>query len=884
MPSAYTILLDQDDVADQFLDHVEDSVLDDEFEPLERYALLLDVCHSLADSFSEVAPPLQEYLLITEGVEDSYVPSYPPMSPVTTSFFNYWTVSDLLFGPAQETLIGLIRALIKTADLDEEDELVLKMVEALADSSPRIYEVRRPGQEVVLEDICSGVLYKCRAMPTAEPEQGELWLTRLLPNFWEGSPFVLASTPYILTGNKKQWLEDLRTEASKREDENLDAFLKFGHHEFSWLEYIHQAYMNFRDDAVLLTGNLHDPSTRPHSEGRNLEPFEIPDTTTEIDIPVSLTQGQRKLISEYLPQLSARMEAKKSGRRDINLSFGEMMRVVAVARQLAQRSSGSELRVARELANHLEELMESAAEALGQFLSENEEDVPEFNFPWVEESEDILLRCTLEEALEPVIRWVKVPTDYALGELHHVLQLAFGWENCHLYDFQFGEETYCHPDAPLEGGESDEISLEEIFVQFSGGTYRYDFGDGWAISIQVLRGYDWGNDLPTIVAATGPSLVEDCGGVTGFQELLDVLRNPKAKDPRELRKWVNEDYDPWKPDLDECQRMLREFFLNDPDQIQVEYLVKRYRTQGINVAGEATDVLLIVDKDSGYVIEGTPILRSEGEDRLLELIKTGLKKAPKPDALAVEEESLARLLRKHLSLKVRVRRSLPELDVAAQEMEASLMDFPFSYEHLSHKATEEFLTAVNEYYLNPPWTEVSDQELFVVEGLTPEPLVLNVLGNAGVQYGLAVFEELEEAEAIFQEDAERPEKYFFLSFLENWEGAPLRKELHSLGLHPLPDMVPFVLSKASVSQERNFRMVTESLRLIHSFDRGGKKTQTFPGPAGAGEVKVTWPVSPDGLREFKKKKKAKPNTKLGRNDPCWCGSGKKYKKCHLGKD
>jgi uncharacterized protein YecA (UPF0149 family) len=21
--------------------------------------------------------------------------------------------------------------------------------------------------------------------------------------------------------------------------------------------------------------------------------------------------------------------------------------------------------------------------------------------------------------------------------------------------------------------------------------------------------------------------------------------------------------------------------------------------------------------------------------------------------------------------------------------------------------------------------------------------------------------------------------------------------------------------------------------------------------------------------------------KLGRNDPCWCGSGKKYKNCHL---
>ena len=24
--------------------------------------------------------------------------------------------------------------------------------------------------------------------------------------------------------------------------------------------------------------------------------------------------------------------------------------------------------------------------------------------------------------------------------------------------------------------------------------------------------------------------------------------------------------------------------------------------------------------------------------------------------------------------------------------------------------------------------------------------------------------------------------------------------------------------------------------------------------------------------------------KLGRNDPCWCGSGKKYKKCHMESD
>src|SRR5262249_12553405 len=40
-----------------------------------------------------------------------------------------------------------------------------------------------------------------------------------------------------------------------------------------------------------------------------------------------------------------------------------------------------------------------------------------------------------------------------------------------------------------------------------------------------------------------------------------------------------------------------------------------------------------------------------------------------------------------------------------------------------------------------------------------------------------------------------------------------------------------------------------------------KKRQAAPVGAGAGSA-------------------AAPNAKIGRNDPCWCGSGKKYKRCH----
>jgi len=37
-------------------------------------------------------------------------------------------------------------------------------------------------------------------------------------------------------------------------------------------------------------------------------------------------------------------------------------------------------------------------------------------------------------------------------------------------------------------------------------------------------------------------------------------------------------------------------------------------------------------------------------------------------------------------------------------------------------------------------------------------------------------------------------------------------------------------------------------------------------------------------RFFNPPKKAEKKTELGRNELCWCGSGKKYKRCHLDKD
>ena len=38
------------------------------------------------------------------------------------------------------------------------------------------------------------------------------------------------------------------------------------------------------------------------------------------------------------------------------------------------------------------------------------------------------------------------------------------------------------------------------------------------------------------------------------------------------------------------------------------------------------------------------------------------------------------------------------------------------------------------------------------------------------------------------------------------------------------------------------------------------------------------------LVELLEAHRAEPRRDIGRNEPCWCGSGRKYKKCHLGRE
>jgi preprotein translocase subunit SecA len=85
------------------------------------------------------------------------------------------------------------------------------------------------------------------------------------------------------------------------------------------------------------------------------------------------------------------------------------------------------------------------------------------------------------------------------------------------------------------------------------------------------------------------------------------------------------------------------------------------------------------------------------------------------------------------------------------------------------------------------------------------------------------------------------------------------------------------LAPADVEQElvRQAQTTNGNIHYEHETAAGAEVIAA----AGAGQAVATGVPSAAGVLR-QQTVTASPNRKLGRNDPCWCGSGKKFKKCH----
>lgn len=172
--------------------------------------------------------------------------------------------------------------------------------------------------------------------------------------------------------------------------------------------------------------------------------------------------------------------------------------------------------------------------------------------------------------IHPAIwRELHVRSDMRLSKLHDVLQAAFGWNDSHMHVFEdTSRQRYGHTagetdamgfgDAALR--DEREYTVADIAPRArSLFGYIYDFGDDWVHRLRVkkVQPAEPGKRYPSCVAGARAAPPDDCGGISGYERLLDVLDDPEHEEHEDMLQWLGGPFYPEAFDLKSTDKAVR---------------------------------------------------------------------------------------------------------------------------------------------------------------------------------------------------------------------------------------------------------------------------------------------------------------------------------------
>ncbi|MCR4427531.1 MAG: plasmid pRiA4b ORF-3 family protein [Firmicutes bacterium] len=176
--------------------------------------------------------------------------------------------------------------------------------------------------------------------------------------------------------------------------------------------------------------------------------------------------------------------------------------------------------------------------------------------------------------IEPAIwRSLRIPGSITFAQLHRIIQVAFGWLDYHLYHFRFDNIVIVEPDpdfstAELYGEDAPTLNpggtlVSQLFDEYDKCFYEYDFGDSWTHEIVVekrLRDTER-NQVPVCLGGARHRPPEDVGGVVGYEEFLETIRDKSNPERENMLSWAQKDtrgrlFDPEYFYIDEVNRKL----------------------------------------------------------------------------------------------------------------------------------------------------------------------------------------------------------------------------------------------------------------------------------------------------------------------------------------
>jgi len=246
------------------------TLVGDGYDPLHAVYISAQNVMSVFAECVSVLPEMEPYYDVIAAAEDEYMPSGPPMSPLTGSYFTTWAFFDFRFGDGLET--------VGTCLLDVNDRLglnagLIEAVRLFQESRMGLYEHGgTEGGRVRLRELITGRDVDALCTSGYRGEPGELWYVRLCPPLADLVEYhVIVTTPYILTqASKSDWTTYLnRAMLSLKdvdEDHRLHDLMKYGLSVHYWNEFVLHAYHHHQHDAIFLAGIPDVKGSLPHAD------------------------------------------------------------------------------------------------------------------------------------------------------------------------------------------------------------------------------------------------------------------------------------------------------------------------------------------------------------------------------------------------------------------------------------------------------------------------------------------------------------------------------------------------------------------------------------------------------------------------------------------
>lgn len=179
-------------------------------------------------------------------------------------------------------------------------------------------------------------------------------------------------------------------------------------------------------------------------------------------------------------------------------------------------------------------------------------------------------KIMLKGTKPPVWRRIQVPETYTFWDLHVAIQDAMGWLDYHLHAFELVNPF---TGIKTEIGMPDEEFGREILPEWKqkiadwfstenrSADYRYDFGDNWEhiVKLEKILPRNKNVRYPTCIDGKRTCPPEDCGGVWGYEDFLEAMKNPNHERHEELLEWIGGEFDPEHFDVEEV-------VFDDPDK------------------------------------------------------------------------------------------------------------------------------------------------------------------------------------------------------------------------------------------------------------------------------------------------------------------------------